>query len=246
MEKHKTRTRHDFFYFLVSTRYFVNYNNILKGSISKDFLDSAILWKEELRNSDINSVSDEKVKELADKYNLNEFASNLFGIRIYANIIIVFSAMCLESLINDYCVINKSATYFKKHIDRLDTPTKWLIVPKLITNKEISTDSQAFQMIKELFTLRNNLVHPKSREFETDNEDIKDFEKEFSDLLTKGVQSSYRTIKEATKALYQVDPSFKYLEDYKWLWDKDGKFNNITEVYSFYSSFFSISDKNIK
>jgi hypothetical protein len=150
--------------------------------------------------------------------------------------------MCLESLINDYCAIKKSSNYFKKYIEKLDTVSKWIIVPKIITNKEIPTDSQAIELLRGLFQLRNSMVHPKSKEYDSLTEDnsLKD---EYSDLISKKVPLSFRAIKEITFELYKLDPSFKYLEDYKWLWDKDAKFNNISDIESFHSYIFGSQDK---
>ena len=237
------RTRHDFFYCLVATRYFVNFNRLLREAGSHDHLDMVLKWREELRSSDIKGLKDIRLKELSDKYDLKKLTADLFNLRMFSSIVIVNSAMCLEALINDYCILGKSSSYFKNYIDRLDTTTKWLVIPKLITNKEISTDSQAFELIKKLFALRNNLVHPKSHQFNLNDEDIVGgFQNEFASIINEDVQLSYQTIKEATQALYNIDPNFKYLEDYKWMWVEGGSLNSISELNIFYSTFFSKGD----
>lgn len=238
-DKKSIRSRHDFFYFLVATRYFLNYKHLFDDTFTDKVLDNANSWLKDLDEMKIKSFSDENLKEISLKNGMNDLVTKLFGLRTFGNITIVFSALCLESIINDYCVFRKSSTYFKNYIDRLDTPSKWLLVPKLMTNKEISAESETYQLIKELFILRNNLVHPKSKELDRDGTNQQDELKEF--LINK-VGRSYLTIKESVKTLYKIDSSFKHLEDYKFLWDKKGKFNNISDMYSFYSSMYSNID----
>jgi hypothetical protein len=240
----KSRTRHDFYYFMVATRYFMNFLKAQKEIVDKDVIDSVNKWKEELKKSDIKSMDEKQIQELSDKYKISDFTSNVFGIRTFGHITVVFSAMCLESLINDYCVLNKSATYFKKYIDKLDTTSKWLIVPQIITNKQISTDSQAFQLLGELFSMRNSMVHPKSKEYDVVNDGGAAWRDDYREFI-KSVPLCFKTIKEATFELYKIDPGFEYLDDYKWLWDKGSKLKNISEVYSFYSSIWGIN-KNEK
>ena len=85
------------------------------------------------------------------------------------------------------------------------------------------------------------MVHPKSKEY--DSELIDDsLKEEYLELILKKVPLSFRAIREATFEFNKIDPSFKYLDDYKWLWDKNAKFNNISEISSFYSSLFGNQD----
>ena len=149
-----------------------------------------------------------------------------------SHIIIVFSALCLESLINDYCAIKKSGSFLKNYVDKLDTPSKWIIIPKIIVNQEISTDSQAFELLKELFTLRNELVHPKSKETE-----INSIRKSLTKLYVSQTNRSFLAIKVATQELHKIDPSFSYLDEYKWLWDTKEEFKDISSMEAFFYNF---------
>ncbi|WP_424355429.1 hypothetical protein [Methanobacterium sp. MBAC-LM] len=76
-------------------------------------------------------------------------------------ITVIFSVMTIESFINDYGMNYFSGAYFKNYLDKLDLKSKWVIFPKLITNKPINTDSQAFELLGKLIKLRNKLVHDK-------------------------------------------------------------------------------------
>ena len=76
---------------------------------------------------------------------------------------IVFSAMALEALINDYGIQNSGRRYFKKHLDRLPALTKWLIFPRLGRgSKSMRTGGQTFRGLTTLFALRNGLMHLKA------------------------------------------------------------------------------------
>lgn len=78
----------------------------------------------------------------------------------------IFSAMFLEAYIFDYGARKSSGAYIKNYIDKLDPPSKWIIVTKLFNKKGIESYSQCFELIKKLFKIRNNLAHNKSKEFE--------------------------------------------------------------------------------
>jgi len=51
------------------------------------------------------------------------------------------------------------------------------------------------------------------------------------------VPKSYGAIKEATQELNIIDPSFKYLSEYEWLWSGDKKkFINLSDPETLYLS----------
>ncbi len=78
----------------------------------------------------------------------------------FAMATIVFSAMALEALINDYGIQNSGRRYFKKHLDRLPALTKWLIFPRLGRgSKSMRTGGQTFRGLTTLFALRNGLYN---------------------------------------------------------------------------------------
>jgi hypothetical protein len=77
---------------------------------------------------------------------------------------IVFSAMCLEAFIYDYSVKNLGSSYTKKHIEKLNIESKFIIVPRLIAGKEIQKSGQGYEMLKKLISDRNKIVHFKAQE----------------------------------------------------------------------------------
>jgi len=124
-------------------------------------------------------------------------------------IIIVFAAMALEAYIYDYAARNLSDKYAKDHLDRLDTPSKWLIIPKLITGKEIEENSKAMELLKALVRARNEITHYKSQS-------IPLVSKRFSEFLGKYknqresfpamVRDAVRTLDELAQAIHTIDP----------------------------------------
>lgn len=81
-------------------------------------------------------------------------------------VVVTFSAIALEAHINEYGSRRLTATYFERFIDKLDTISKWMVIPRLVCGRAISRDSQAFQHLVELFRLRNKIAHPKARDVE--------------------------------------------------------------------------------
>ena len=77
---------------------------------------------------------------------------------------IVFSAMCVESAINDYAGTQLGDNYTEKHLASLDVISKWVIIPKLVCGKSIDKSGPAFNALKNLIKARNKLVHNKSKE----------------------------------------------------------------------------------
>jgi len=77
----------------------------------------------------------------------------------------IFSAMFLEAYIFDYGTRKSSGSYIKNYIDKLDPPAKWVVVTKLFNAQGIESSSQSFELIKNLFKVRNQLAHNKSKEF---------------------------------------------------------------------------------
>lgn len=105
-----------------------------------------------------------------------------------AMITVIFSHMTLESYINFYGIENFSRSHFKNYLDKLDIKSKWVIIPELVTGKQINTESEAFRFLGELISLRNRLVHEKTRH------------KRISELK----ESDWVTEAEATQALDTV------------------------------------------
>jgi hypothetical protein len=77
-------------------------------------------------------------------------------------LVIVFSAIAVEAYIYDYAARNLSDTFVKNYLDKLDPISKWVIIPQLVTGKELSRDHRWFELLNKLFLQRNKIVHEKS------------------------------------------------------------------------------------
>jgi len=68
-----------------------------------------------------------------------------------------------QLFINYYGIDRFSRHFFDRHLDSLNTINKWLILPKLIVGRQLSTDGQPYELLIGLFKLRDKLVHYKTR-----------------------------------------------------------------------------------
>jgi len=114
---------------------------------------------------------------------------------------VVFSAMCLEAFIYSYSTKFLGQNYTKSHIDRIGIESKYILVPKLITGKELDKSGQAYEMLKQLIKDRNSIVHFKS---------TSDFLSEKSFLpqaMNNGINTIYKVMEELQK-IHPEEPHF--------------------------------------
>lgn len=125
--------------------------------------DYKSIWEriEYLTNKYEEEGEEEYKKEI--EHLLNEAADIKNQRDAAGHISIIFSAMCLEAIINHYAINRTSKTFFENYLDKLDVKTKWVIIPKLLSNVEFNRESQAFELLGKFVKLRNDLVHYKSR-----------------------------------------------------------------------------------
>ena len=119
-----------------------------------NFSQLKILITERNSRAKKHNISDDDIDFICEKND---------AIRRYAMKTIVFSIMSIESFINNYGIENFSRSYFDNYLDKLDIKSKWVIYPRLVTGKQIDTDSQAFELLGKTIALRNRLVHDKAR-----------------------------------------------------------------------------------
>lgn len=92
-----------------------------------------------------------------------------------AAVTIVFSAITIEAYIYDYAARHFSDSYVQNYVDKMDTISKWVIVPRLITGRELPRNHRWFQLIKSLISERNSIVHSKSSSPPTAPRDAKTY-----------------------------------------------------------------------
>lgn len=115
---------------------------------------------------------------------------------------ITFSAMCLEAFFYDYSAIHLGDSFTSDHLDRLDLPSKLLIIPKLVLGKGIVKSSNTYRLVSQLTKRRNRLVHYKSANF-TGVPFKKALERlnTFDDDLDVGLRDGVRAVEETLKEL---------------------------------------------
>lgn len=165
--------------------------------------------------NEINSLAGIAYENLAIANEFREKANNTGSIaehtafivngRRHAIVTIVFSAMALEAYINDYAVRKRSSAFFKSHLDNLDFLSKWVVISELFTGKKFPKEKQCFARLDRLKTLRNNLVHPKSKYLEIEDEkQVKELG-ESAYAIFADAEEAVETISMALKCLIEAD-----------------------------------------
>lgn len=78
--------------------------------------------------------------------------------------VIVFLGAFLESYFFELSAVALGQQYTEKHIERLDLASKIIIIPKLITGKEIDKSLHFWGEIKNLIKWRNKIIHNKTKD----------------------------------------------------------------------------------
>jgi len=114
-------------------------------------------------------------------------------------IVVVFCATSLEAYINHYAISHLSKNYLKTYLDKLDLLSKWIVIPRITTGTQLDAGSRPLQDLSWLITLRNKLVHYKSRTVSI--EEIKD-----TDFLWENdAKRAIETVKNLAQELKKLD-----------------------------------------
>lgn len=121
----------------------IGLRNQLNEIISEggEWLDNSFYYK---RQGDFNFISDKLSKETVKS--------------------VIFLATFLEAYIYDYSGSHLGDKFSMEHLDKLSLTSKWIVIPKLITGKEINQSKAFFSKLKELVKWRNRLIHDKSQD----------------------------------------------------------------------------------
>lgn len=191
-------------YFGISINHFIefmDYDDKLRGA-----------WVEiELSSEKYERELDEKDSKEIERL-LNDAAGFRNDRDAAGHIAIIFAAMCLEAIINHYAISRISKSYFENYLDKLEVKSKWIIIPNLTSNAEFNRDSQAFELLDKVITLRNNLVHYKSRIIEYTFE-LSDKTKKEEDKIVADVKVSIKAMIFVIEELKRIDPNWT---EYKW------------------------------
>ncbi len=123
-----------------------------------------------------------------------------------AMVSVVFSALAIEGFINDYGITRFSKNYFDNHLDKLKTTSKWVIFPQLVVGKPLDTGGKPYEMLKNLFKLRDRLVHSKTRKKKVCELKDEDWVSE------KDASSAIETVRLLMGEFCKLDPSVDLTE----------------------------------
>lgn len=117
------------------------------------------------------------------------------GDRKYLSSFIFFS-LFLEAYINDFAARRLGDTYTRKYLDKLDVISKWVVLPKIITGKQIDTSRKSFEALKSLVALRNKFVHHKTMEATFENvKNNKSLDEQINlDMLIKAIKDIFKQL----------------------------------------------------
>ena len=136
------------------------------------------------------SISDDDAIQLAVK---NDAIGEL------ALVVVIFCAFTLEAYINHYGINRLSKNYHTKYLDKLDVVAKWVVIPRLVTGKELGPGSRAVQDLSWLVGLRNKLAHYKTKLLTLSEIKTSDF------LWYEDAEHAIRTVERIMADLKSID-----------------------------------------
>ncbi|EIC2299421.1 hypothetical protein K9823_003778 [Vibrio cholerae] len=123
---------------------------------------------------------------------------------------ITFSAMCLEAFLYDYAVHSQSKSFLSKKLSAKDKFVHYL---RAVDKIEVDTQDDIYQRVEKLFSLRNQLVHFKSKKYKLSQLYLaSEFHNDLNKNLGIGASDSLETIHSAIKYIDEKTGS-KYFED---------------------------------
>ncbi|MBK1695415.1 hypothetical protein CKO09_11800 [Chromatium weissei] len=81
---------------------------------------------------------------------------------------ILFSCMTVEAFINNYGVRRLGETYFRQNLERLGITEKFSLLLLACQGIAIPSSDPTLLILRAMFDARNQLVHPKAREFDVE------------------------------------------------------------------------------
>jgi hypothetical protein len=150
-----------------------------------------------------------KTSKKADLPLEKEFNSTEKELAKSSIIVIVFSAMAVEAYIYDYAARHLGDTYVKDHLEKLDTLSKWVIIPELITGREMPHRENWRGLLTKLIKTRNSIIHHKSSELPSDLLDWrKQFEKQHknSEAMLETAKQSITLLDTLADKIIEMDP----------------------------------------
>jgi hypothetical protein len=128
-----------------------------------------------------------------DQYVDSRRIEECYGERERAAVIAVtFAGMSIEAFFYDYAAEHVGDSFVKDNLDKLDVKSKFLVYPRIAGVNSPDKRGKAYGCLKSLVSLRNELVHFKSRSF--DLSELDKFHSEFGQKLKDGVKNAIECV----------------------------------------------------
>ena len=179
-------------------------NNILAGMYSEIAMEAyfhATKYYQIIRENNYSAFSEYELSEM-NKYIVKT---------------VVFSAMSIESFLNDYAAACLGDSEFYSNFDKLSSVSKFQLLAKFILKSKVEKDKKYYFYLKTLFTLRDSYVHNKSTSFDTEGyatlEEYLDYAQEaYKEELSEEswsfdkdeIDTDYRGATNALKAIKEI------------------------------------------
>lgn len=184
------------------------------SEIARESFDKIVALEPQKQSLEANLESvihpDEKMAIEFELMNIDNELAKL------ASITIVFTTIAIEAHIYDYAARHLSDSFAKKYIDKLDLASKWVIIPKLITGKELPRGGEWYQLLKNLIRERNSIIHSKSS-------DAPYTHKEFQRYLEKRKEAQatfFNKVQEAIELLDMLPTEIGKIDSEEMYWAK--------------------------
>lgn len=118
---------------------------------------------------------------------------------------VIFAGLCLEAFIYDYAARRFSNSYVDNFLDKLNLVAKWVVIPKLVLDKEFPRDTQAFERLVKLKKARDSYVHAKSKQEPASDEERARMLEELEEKETENFENSYIAVKEVLAQLRELE-----------------------------------------
>ena len=104
---------------------------------------------------------------------------------------VVFSAMCVESFLNNYAAACLGDSEFYDNFDKLSAIGKFQLISKFILKTDIDKEKSYYSLLKQLFKKRDSYVHNKSRKAKYQGVSAEDLENYQSGRQDFGEDNQY-------------------------------------------------------
>jgi hypothetical protein len=118
-------------------------------------------------------------------------------------IIIIFFVITIDSYMYDYAARHLGDAFVQNHLDKLDTLSKCLVIPELVTGKSLNRSQTWYGLLKKTIVIRNKITHYKTKSSNVEN--IMNSQNSAQEVLAIALQST-SLLKALADTIIEIDP----------------------------------------